>query len=183
MAEDDKAPQAAAEETPAPAPAEGGEAAEGEGADAAAAAKSKKKRLLLIASLAVAVLGIGVAVGLVFFGGHKSEKAADTAGPQVTIYDVPEFNLNLLSADPNTQHFLKIKLAVELANAKDEAAMPKLLPRLQDDWGGFLRQMRVGDLEGSANLERLKEGLLRRANQSLDPVAVKAVYIRELLVQ
>jgi flagellar FliL protein len=154
--------------------------------DAAAAAPSKKKRMLLIVSVVVALVGIAVAVGVVFmFGGGDKKAAAAPAADMsgIATYDAPEFSLSLLSDDPNAQHFIKMKLTLELANSKDLPAMEKLLPRLQDDWGGFLRQMRAGDLQGSANLQRLKEGLLRRANQSLDPVAVKAVYIREMLVQ
>jgi flagellar FliL protein len=150
------------------------------------AAAPKKKKMLLIISVLVAIVGILVAVGVVFFmGGEKKEKVEEehTAMPAAAIYEVPEFNLSLLSDDPNAQHFVKMKLSLELTKTGDAVELDKLLPRLQDDWGGFLRQMRMTDLQGSANLQRLKEGLLRRANQSLEPLAVKAVYIRELLVQ
>jgi flagellar FliL protein len=161
-------------------------AASTEGAAEGGAAAPKKKKMLLIISVVVAIVGILVAVGVVFFiGGDKKETPAEehTDMPAVAIYDVPEFNLSLLSDDPNAQHFIKIKISMELTKAGDDKEMEKLLPRLQDDWGGFLRQMRITDLQGSANLQRLKEGLLRRANQSLEPIAIKAVYIRELLIQ
>jgi flagellar FliL protein len=163
-------------------------AAEGEEAAAAAAGAAKKKKMMLIGSVVLALVGIAVAVGVVFLMGGKSEKSKEKETPAASvetmaIYDVPEMNVNLLSEDPTSQHFLKIKLAVQLENPKDSANVDKLLPHLQDDWIGFLRQMRMGDMQGSANLQRLKEGLLRRANQSLDPVPVKGVYIRELLVQ
>lgn len=163
------------------APAEGQEGHDG------AAAAPKKKKMLLIISGAVAVIGILVAVGVVFFLGGEHKEAAEqdeaVAGPEVIIYNVPEFNLSLLSDDPNAQHFIKMKVSIELTKTTDTAEVEKALARLQDDWGGFLRQMRISDLQGSANLQRLKEGLLRRANQSLAPVVVKAVYIRELLLQ
>lgn len=156
--------------------------AEGEGA-----AAPKKKKMMLILSSVVAVVGILVAVGVVFFmGGEKKDEHQEdqaTHMEPVAIFDVPEFNMSLLSDDPNAQHFVKMKISVELAKTGDTEALTKLLPRLQDDWGGFLRQMRVSDLQGSANLQRLKDSLLRRANQSLDPLQIKAVYIRELLVQ
>lgn len=173
-----------ADETEATAVTEGGEGT----ADAAAdGGKAKKKKMMLIISSAVAVVGILVAVGVVFFmGGEKEHEAAPEEGAataHLVIYDVPEFNLSLLSDDPATPHFIKIKVALELAKQTDVEAVNQMLPRLQDDWGGLLRQMRVGDLQGSANLHRLKENLLRRALQSLAPVELKAVYIRELLVQ
>lgn len=157
-----------------------------EGSGDAVVAAPKKKKMLLIISIIVAIIGILVAVGVVFFmGGEKKEKVdeAHTEMAPVAIYEVPEFNLSLLNDDPSAQHFIKIKISLELMKTGDSEAMTKLLPRLQDDWGGFLRQMRMSDLQGSANLQQLKEGLLRRANQSLDPIAVKAVYIRELLIQ
>ncbi len=164
---------------------EGGEvAAEG----AAEGGKAKKKKMMLIISSAVAVVGILVAVGVVFFMGgedkaHEAGKDEGNAAAHLVIYDVPEFNLSLLSEDPSVPHFIKIKIALELAKQTDVEAVNQMLPRLQDDWGGLLRQMRVSDLQGSANLHRLKENLLRRALQSLAPVELKAVYIRELLVQ
>ena len=149
--------------------------------------KAKKKKMLLIISSAIAVVGILVAVGVVFFmGGEGAHEAPPTEGAssaQLVIFDVPEFNLSLLSDDPAVPHFIKMKTAVELARQSDVETVRQALPRLQDDWGGLLRQMRVGDLQGSANLHRLKENLLRRALQTLAPVEVKAVYIRELLVQ
>lgn len=171
------------EPKPTEAPAEGPETP-AEGVEGAVT-PDKKKKMLMLAGAGVAVLGI-VGGGAVFFlMGHSDEKVEETPTeiPVVAIYDVPEINANLLSEDPTSQHFMKAKMAIELANGKDTENVGKLLPKLQDDWLGFLRQMRVADLQGSANLQRLKEGLLRRANQSLDPVAVKAVYIRELLVQ
>ena len=158
---------------------------ETEGAEAPPAASGKRKMLLII-SAAVAVIGIAVAVGVVFFMGGDTPKdahEAEQALPTVVIYDVPEFNLSLLADDPAARHFIKIKISLQLAKPGDSAAAAVLLPRLQDDWGGLLRQMRVGDVQGSANLHRLKENLLRRARQSLEPVEVQAVYIRELLVQ
>jgi flagellar FliL protein len=170
----------------APSAEAGAEGAPTEGADAGAA---KKKKLLMLVSAAVAVVGVIVAVGVIFLfkGEEKTGEEAEAKPTEIAklaVYDVPEFTLNLLTDEQTGgPRFMKMILAVELANEADTQNMEKLLPRLQDDWGGFLRQLRPADLQGSAALQRLKEGLLRRANQSLEPVEVKAVYIRELLVQ
>lgn len=169
-----------------PAAEGGGAVAPTEGGEAAPAGASKKRTLLLAAFAALAVVGVGVAVGVLFFMGgedKKQEEGKDATTVEAAVVDVPEFTINMLSEDENATHFMKIKLAVELAHKTDVANTNVLLPRLQDDWNTFLRQMRPGDMQGSAALQRLKEGLLRRATQSLDPVPVKAVYIRELLVQ
>lgn len=163
------------------------EGAATEGGEAQAAPAPKKKKMLLLISVALAVVGVLVAVGVVFFmGGEKHEEeavAGENKAPAVVVKEVPEFNLSLLTDDPGTQHFVKMKVSVELTKMTDVPAVDEAMPKLQDDWGSFLRQMRMADLQGSANLQRLKEGLLRRANQSLAPVEVKAVYIRELLIQ
>jgi flagellar protein FliL len=178
-------------EAPAAVPAEGAAPpAEGE-AGAAAPAGNPKKKMLMIVSAGVALVGVLVAVGVFFFmGGDKKAEGGEHAAaedathvPEMAVYDVPEFTLNLLSDEGTGPRFLKMRLGLELEKASDSAAMEKLLPRLQDDWGTFLRQLRPTDLQGSAALQRLKEGLLRRAMQSLEPIPVKAVYIRDMLVQ
>lgn len=78
---------------------------------------------------------------------------------------------------------MKITLSLELKNTADSDSMAKVLPRLQDDWGGYMRQLRGTDLQGSAAMQRLREGLLRRAVQTLDPIPVTGVYIRDMIVQ
>ena len=177
------------EEQKAPAPE--GTAAPAEGG-ATAAPATKKRKMMLIVSGALAVVGIILALGVVFFLGGNEKKAAEgehkpaEGGTEInplTVYDVPEFTLNLQGDEPGGQHFLKLKIALEMANEADKTNVEMLLPRLQDDWGGFLRQLRPSDFQGTGNLHRLREALLRRANQSLHPLPVKAVYIRDLLVQ
>ncbi len=142
----------------------------------------------MLVSAAVAVVGVVVAVGVLFvFNDKKDEEPAEAAPTEISklaMYDLPEFTVNMLADEQQGgPRFLKITLTLELANEADSENMAQLLPRLQDDWGGFLRQLRPADLQVSASLQRLKEGLLRRANQSLTPLEIKAVYIRDLLVQ
>lgn len=165
-------------QTPAAEPAEGTE----EGADAAAAA-AKKKRMIIIVCVVVAVVGVAVAGGIYFMlqgGGGKHEETA--AAP--VFYDLPPVAVNLLGDSDNDEaHYLKLKLAFELAKPEDAEAVAAMLPRLQDDYQAFLRQMRLEDLRGSAALARLKDALLLRANQVLEPVVVKNVLFREVLAQ
>lgn len=164
--------------------AEGAAPAEGDAAAAEGAAKAKKKKMLMIISGAVALVGVCVALGVVFFaGGGSSGEHEEPEPAEVAVMDLPEMTVNLLTEEGSNQHFMKIKLAVELDEVAHQKEAEALMPRLQDDWGAFLRQMRPMDMQGSAATQRLKEGLLRRAQQSLAPTNVKAVYIREMLVQ
>ena len=162
------------------APAEGAPA---EGAAPPAAKGISKLYLFGGIGLGVLVVVVGIAMFFLLGNGEKKEEEAHTEVPAIAVLDVPEFTLNLVASDEGAQNFLKAKFAVELANPADAKAVEQYLPRLQDDWGGFLRQMRVDDLQGSAAIQRVKEALLRRANQSLAPLQVKAVYVREMLVQ
>jgi flagellar FliL protein len=176
-----------------PAPAEGTSEAEVLSPEAQAAAdagKKKKKKLLLFGAVGLMVVGIAVAVGVVFFMGGKKDAEAQkddphTAMPEVTFVEVPEFTLNLLSntGEDGKGGFLRLKVSVELGSAADVETLSALQPKLRDDWGAFLRQLRPADLQGTAALARVKEGLLRRANQVLAPLVVKGVYLTEMLTQ
>ena len=72
-------------------------------------------------------------------------------------------------------------LEVAFAKAADE--VKPLLPRVEDAFQVFMRELRPSDLEGSAGMFRLKEELLRRVNMTVYPAKVDAVLFKELLVQ
>jgi flagellar protein FliL len=182
-----------AEDNATPAAAEGASTAEVLSPEAQAAAdagKKKKKKLLLFGAVGLMVVGVGVAVGVVFLLGGKEDAGAHgegphTAVPEVAFVELPEMTLNLLNTTGENErgNFLRLKVSVELASAADAGAFAALQPKLQDDWGAFLRQLRPADLQGTAALARVKEGLLRRANQVLAPLAVNGVYLTEMLIQ
>ena len=145
-----------------------------------AAAKAKKKKLLIL-SVGAVVVGLGLAIG-VYFVMNRAPKEEEVAGPTAVFLDVPQLAVNLLG-EGDEQHFLKLKVALELKNAEVSKQVEVMMPRIQDDYQAFLRQMRVDDLRGSAALARIKDALLLRANQSLSPLRVNNVLFREVLVQ
>jgi flagellar protein FliL len=57
------------------------------------------------------------------------------------------------------------------------------LPRVLDQYTGFLRELRMEDLQGSAGYARLQMELLKRVNLAVAPAQVDAVLIEEMLVQ
>jgi flagellar FliL protein len=78
---------------------------------------------------------------------------------------------------------LKLKLTLE---APDDAAVTALtdsIPRVNDQFTTFLRELRTDDLSGSAGAYRLRLELLRRVNLAIAPAHVNAVLIEEMLVQ
>jgi flagellar FliL protein len=160
--------------------AEGGEA--GENAEAAPKGAGKKK--LVIAALAVLLLA-GGAGGYVMFG--RAPKGGDAhveAKKPVSFVDLREMTVNL-APEPNQerQQFLKFRVALEVGDPKVLAEIQPLLPRVEDTFQVFLRELRATDLEGSAGTYRLREELLRRVNMAVYPAKVDAVLFKDIVVQ
>lgn len=208
----DDAPEADAEAEGATPPAEG-EGGEGaEGAPPAKKKLSGKKLVLFIILPAVLVLGGGGAAAyLLLFnkggeqhaaaeaghgkqkGGHgaEGEVAEAVPGPNGTMISygedvvfvaLPEMLVNITGPDGRPA-YLKLKLTLE---APDEATVTTLtehVPRITDQYTGFLRELRTDDLSGSAGAYRLRLELLRRVNLVIAPAQVNAVLIEEMLVQ
>ena len=178
--------------------AEGDAAAEGE---AAPAKKGPgKKMLIIIAVAAVVLLGGGTAAALFFtgvIGGKKAEGEHAEAGGhakeeeeekgkdgehKAVFYQLGDIMVNL-SGEGKRPNFLKIKVAIELADEKDLPMMETIKPRIIDNFQVYLRELRIDDLKGSAGLYRLREELQLRVTEAAQPVRVRDVLFQEMLVQ
>lgn len=123
-------------------------------------------------------------------GGHGGGEAeADPAlgkiaeGPDgVTFYTLPDMVMNIQSADGRPT-FLKLKLTLETKDAAVATHLQEEMPRLQDMFTGFVRELRPEDLSGSAGTYQLRAEILRRVNLIAAPGKVDAVLIEEMLVQ
>jgi len=122
-------------------------------------------------------------------GGGEAEGEADPAlgkiaeGPDgVTFFTLPDMVVNIQSADGRPT-FLKLKLTLETHDAEVATHLQEEMPRLQDMFTGFLREMRPEDLSGSAGTYQLRAEILRRVNLIAAPGKVDAVLIEEMLVQ
>lgn len=192
-------------------PAEG-EAVEGAEGEGKKKKLSGKALILFIVLPAVLVLGGGGAAAyLLLFNGHPAEQHAEagehgkakgghgaeasadpTPGPNgttimpgeagVTFVGLPEMLVNITGADGRTA-YLKLKLTIEAPNEAAVTALTNDVPRVTDEFNGFLREMRTDDLAGSAGAYRLRLELLRRVNLAIAPAQVNAVLIEEMLVQ
>jgi flagellar FliL protein len=149
-----------------------------------------KKLLIVAAAGLVLVLGGGGA-GLYFFVFSAPKGDAKTAAnqpqvpitpPQVAFYDVPDIIVNIQSAD-GSPTYLKLSTSLELETADEKAGMTALMPRIVDQFQGYLRELRIDDLKGSAGVLRLKEELLRRINVAAAPYHVRDVLLKEMIVQ
>lgn len=171
-------------------PAEG---TEGEGVaapESGAKLKRGKKKLIIIGTIVTLLLLGGAGAGLYFtgmIGGHKEEGAAgEVEGKKkdrvAVFYDLGDMIVNL-STDGKRPSMLKIKVSLELGDDKDKAALDKVKPRVLDNFQGYMRELRVEDLKGSAGLYRLREELLLRVAEAVHPAKVYDVLITEMLVQ
>ncbi len=150
------------------------------------------KKLLLIAAGALVLLLAGAGAGLYFFvfGGDdepieataSSESQIPATPPQVAYFDVPDLIVNIQSMD-GSPVYLKLSLSLELYAAEEKPGIQALMPRIVDQYQGYLRELRAADLKGSACVMRIKEELLRRTNVAAAPYRVRDVLLKEMIIQ
>ncbi len=186
------------------------EAVEGEDAEGAKPKKKLSMKLMLIAGAgALVVLGGGGGAAFIFLkpkpdaahaekGGHekkpkKGEKkkggkegkegaSAVREGPDgVLFYTLPDVVVNMQTADGRPT-FLKLKLTLEMPDQETVDALEPNMPRLQDMFQTFLRELRPEDLSGSQGSYQLRMEILRRVNLVIAPSKANAVLIEEMLI-
>jgi flagellar FliL protein len=126
-------------------------------------------------------------------GGHGAEGAEGEAipgpngtmityGENVVFVTLPELLVNISTPDGRPA-YLKLKLTLEAPDDATVTALGEHIPRVSDQFNGFLRELRTEDLVGSAGAYRLRLELLRRVNLVIAPAQINAVLIEEMLVQ
>jgi flagellar protein FliL len=187
--------------------------AEGAEGEAPAKKKMSGKKLVLFIILpAILVLGAGGGAAFMLLGksggeqhaeadaGHGKAKAKGghgeaagqpipgpngttiTHGEDVTFVTLPELLVNIVGPEGRPA-FLKLKLTLEAPDSATVTALTEHVPRVTDQFNGFLRELRTEDLAGSAGAYRLRLELLRRVNLVIAPAQINAVLIEEMLVQ
>ena len=172
----------------------------------AAATKGGKKKLVVLVVALVLLMGAGS--GLWFSGilpqllgmGQESKiaakegmqaKSGDTKlsdGKQETkpkppvFIEIPDLVANL-NGGQRRSSFIKLKARIEIARSEDQPVIQAAMPRLQDLFTTYLREVRPEELRGSAGTYRLREELLARANIATAPARVVDVLFTEMLVQ
>jgi flagellar protein FliL len=187
---------------------EGGEGAEGEDAPA----KKKPPMLIIIIAAAVLVLGGGGAAAFFLMkpkpaaegekaGEHGKEKKKEkkkeekkeggkedkdapkiAEGPNGVLFvTLPDVVVNMQTADGRPT-FLKLKLTLEMPDEEAVENLEPNMPRLQDMFQTFLRELRPEDLQGSQGSYQLRMEIQRRVNLVIAPSKCNAVLIEEMLI-
>lgn len=150
--------------------------------------KGGKKKLLLIL-LPLLLLGGGGAG--VYFSGILEDQAAEPAQAEAApepepvrsiYYDLPDMLVNLNSVGPKPS-FLKLRASLELKEGADTGHIRRLEPRVIDKFNVYMRELRLNDLRASGGLALLREELRLEINKTIEPVEVKQVLFRNMLVQ
>lgn len=186
------------------------EVAEGEEGEGAPAKKKLPMKLMLIAgAAALVVLGGGGGAAFIFLKpkpdaahagktakksdkkgkdekGKKDDKGGSAGqvreGPDgVLYYTMPDVVVNMQTADGRPT-FLKLKLTLELPDQATVDQLDPNMPRLQDMFQTFLRELRPEDLSGSQGSYQLRMEILRRVNLVIAPSKANAVLIEEMLI-
>jgi flagellar FliL protein len=186
------------------------EGAEGDAAGKRRFKLPPPRMLIIIGAIVAVVLGGGGA-GAFFLlkpkpdaaGSHKAEKkgggekkakkgkegeeeGAETGlvreGPDgVVFYTLPDIVVNMQTAEGRPT-FLKLKLTLELPDHGAVEGLDPNMPRLQDMFQTFLRELRPEDLAGSQGSYQLRMEILRRVNLVIAPTKANAVLIEEMLI-
>jgi flagellar FliL protein len=159
---------------------EGGAAVEA--AEAAPAKKSKLKLIVAAVGFFV-IIGGGVGAWMLMSKGQGDDKHAEAAAKPPSYVEVPEIMVNLVSAPGERVQYLKVKVVLEVKEERQIEAIKPSMPRVSDIFQTYMRELRAGDLNGSAGLFRLKEELTRRVNVAVAPQQVSAVLFKEIMIQ
>jgi flagellar FliL protein len=145
-----------------------------------------KSKLLMIAGLVIVLAGGGG--GYFFF-----KKAQHPVSEVVSVKKEPAFieikDMMVGAAGATMEQalerprYFRVKIALEVSDSRQLPAVQVLLPRIEDIFQTYLRELQPADIEGSANIYRLKEELLRRVNLAVQPNKIDAILFKEFLVQ
>jgi flagellar FliL protein len=175
-------------------------------AEAAEGGKKKPPLMMLIAAGvgALVVLGGGGTAAMLMMApkhdaaqahklppkpkGDKKDGKADPNAAQVqdgpdgvVFYTLPDIVVNMQTPDGKPT-FLKLKLAFELPDRGTADTLDADMPRLQDVFQTFLRELRPEDLSGSEGTLQLRAELQRRVDLVIAPSKVNGVLIEEMLI-
>jgi flagellar FliL protein len=164
---------------------DGDELGEGEGAGTGGGLK----KILLFVGAPILLIIVGGAVAYFlgafdsFFEPSLEELEAEQQSNSLGHFLELEEMLVSMGRAGRKSSFLKLRISLELAKKEDEQRIKAVMPRIVDNFQVFLRGLRIEELQGSHGLYRVKEELLVRVNAAANPLKVKDVLFKEMLVQ
>lgn len=111
-------------------------------------------------------------------GGHGS---GGGAAEHAYFYEIPQMQITIQNGSGGFAH-VQITFSLEIPEEDMAHDLDENLPRILDQFQGFLRELRPEDLAGSAGAERLRLELLRRVNLVMGEGQVRAVLITQFVI-
>jgi flagellar FliL protein len=141
--------------------------------------RSGGRRKMILIAAAIALLGVGA--GLWFsgvlpalLGTQHSAHSPEQAGTSTPSYvDVPEMITSLNTM--RQPQYVKLTVRFQVMNQKDLERLKVVMPRLQDLVLTHIREMRSEELHRSADIYRLREEIITRANVAASPARITDV--------
>ena len=148
-----------------------------------AIAPARRMRAMLVVPVSIALLAIAAGVAFIAVSAREKRIVTNTiAVPAPIFLDLPAIAVNLSTADERPRT-LKLSLSLEAANPAAAGAVQAALPHILDSFQTHLRELRASELEGSAGMFRLREELMKRVNLAIAPSRVRAVLVRDIILQ
>lgn len=146
-------------------------------------APAEPMRAKLVLPVSIALLAIAIGVAYIAVTARERRIVTNTAAVSAPVFlDLPAIAVNLSTADERPRT-LKLSLSLEVADPAAAGAVQAALPYVLDSFQMHLRELRAAELEGSAGMFRLREELMKRVNLAIAPSRVRAVLVRDIILQ
>jgi flagellar FliL protein len=114
-------------------------------------------------------------------GGSGGRGSGGGAAEHAYFYEIPQMQITIQNGSGGFAH-VQITFSLEIPDEDMAHDLDENLPRILDQFQGFLRELRPEDLAGSAGAERLRLELLRRVNLVMGEGQVRAVLITQFVI-
>lgn len=151
-----------------------------------APARGRRRLILFAAPVVLGGLGAGLWFGGVLpglLGLNPPPEPPAEVKPEPALFSMPDIIVNLNVGAGRRPSYLKLVARIEIADSRELPQMDAAVPRLQDLFTTYLRELRPDELRGSIGIHRLREELTARARVAAHPVKVTDVLFVEMLVQ
>lgn len=148
-----------------------------------AKAPARQMRAKLVVPVSIMLLALAVGVAYIAVTAREKRTVTNSAAVSAPLFlDLPAISVNLSTADERPRT-LKLSLSLEAADPTAAGAVQAALPYVLDSFQTHLRELRAAELEGSAGMFRLREELMKRVNLAIAPAKVRAVLVRDIILQ
>ena len=140
-------------------------------------------RSKLVVPVSIVLLAIAVGVTFIIVTARERKIVTNAAVVSAPLFlDLPAIAVNLSTAGERPRT-LRLSLSLEVSDPAAAGAVQAALPYVLNSFQTYLRELRAAELEGSAGMFRLREELMKRVNLAIAPSRVRAVLVRDIILQ